>query len=109
MFGQLLGDTAAAVYTTKENLQVYLKLHEWLIIGPLVIRSMVDVIISVTLVYYLVCERTNAYKKTIAVLDKLILWSIETGVIMRYAPKTSKFSCHKSIGATPLARSASCC
>ncbi|KIK59043.1 hypothetical protein GYMLUDRAFT_245489 [Collybiopsis luxurians FD-317 M1] len=76
MFCQLLGDTAVAVYLTNEDMQAYMKLHEWLIIGPLLIRSVVDMINSVALVYYLVYERNNAYKRTIAVIDKLILWSV---------------------------------
>ncbi|KIK59036.1 hypothetical protein GYMLUDRAFT_44774 [Collybiopsis luxurians FD-317 M1] len=46
MFCQLLGDIAASVYTAKENMQTYIQKHGWLIIGPVVIRSTVDVIIS---------------------------------------------------------------
>ncbi|KIK65137.1 hypothetical protein GYMLUDRAFT_39530 [Collybiopsis luxurians FD-317 M1] len=82
MLCQLLGNTSAAIYIINETLPNYLKSREWLIVGTLIIRASADVIISGTMVYYLVRQRkVNAYKKTNAVIDKLILWTIETGVV----------------------------
>ncbi|KIK59014.1 hypothetical protein GYMLUDRAFT_245465 [Collybiopsis luxurians FD-317 M1] len=83
MFCELSGDTAIAAYVVKENLQSFLNVHEWLMISVLAIRTTASVIISVTLVSYLVrAKKNNAYKNTTAVIDKLILWSIETGAVM---------------------------
>ncbi|KAJ3905961.1 hypothetical protein F5879DRAFT_692871 [Lentinula edodes] len=54
---------------------------QWLILAVLILRAALDVLISGTLVYYLTYHRNNAYKNTIAVIDKLILWTIETGIV----------------------------
>ncbi|KAJ3923246.1 hypothetical protein F5877DRAFT_63474 [Lentinula edodes] len=54
---------------------------QWLILAVLILRAALDVLISGTLVYYLTYHRNNAYKNTIAVIDKLILWTID---ILRY-------------------------
>ncbi|KAJ4475645.1 hypothetical protein J3R30DRAFT_578169 [Lentinula aciculospora] len=54
---------------------------QWLILTVLALRAALDVTISATLVYHLTKCRDNAYKNTIAVIDKLILWAIETGIV----------------------------
>jgi len=71
----------AAIIAGK-SVEMYLTSTKWLILAPLVLRAVVDIIISVTLVYCLLYQRSaSAFKNTTAVIDKLILWSIETGVI----------------------------
>ncbi|KIK55465.1 hypothetical protein GYMLUDRAFT_76539 [Collybiopsis luxurians FD-317 M1] len=54
----------------------------WLTFILLVLRSISNIIISGAMVYYLGISKKNAYKKTVVVLDKLILWSIETGMVI---------------------------
>ncbi|KAJ7157611.1 hypothetical protein C8R43DRAFT_1182976 [Mycena crocata] len=55
--------------------------YGWLLSTILIIGAVVDLIIAITLVYHLSKHRHMAYKRTIAVMDKLIKWTIETGVI----------------------------
>ncbi|KAF9064979.1 hypothetical protein BDP27DRAFT_1332725 [Rhodocollybia butyracea] len=60
----------------------YFMHFSWLVPIPLVLRAVVDAVISATLVYNLLVQRKkSSYKSTIAVIDKLVLWSIETGII----------------------------
>ncbi|KAF9066408.1 hypothetical protein BDP27DRAFT_1423930 [Rhodocollybia butyracea] len=66
----------AAIIAGK-SVEMYLTSTKWLILAPLVLRAVVDIIISVTLVYCLLYQRSaSAFKNTTAVIDKLILWSI---------------------------------
>ncbi|KAF5376006.1 hypothetical protein D9757_008814 [Collybiopsis confluens] len=90
MFCSLVSDVAvvatetASLYTGKSSIATYFGKMEWLIIIPLVLRNVVDVIISGTMVYYLRKQRSmSAYKNTIAVVDKLILWAIGGYLIRR--------------------------
>jgi len=79
-FDMVVGVKAAVI--AEKSVKQYLLETKWLILTPLLLRAVVDVIISVTLVYHLYYHRSaSAYKNTTAVIDKLILWSIETGII----------------------------
>ncbi|KAJ3993412.1 hypothetical protein F5050DRAFT_1781958 [Lentinula boryana] len=55
---------------------------EWLILTVLCLRTTLDVLISGTFVYRLIKLRNIVSEDTLAVIDKLILWSIETGLIL---------------------------
>ncbi|KIK58644.1 hypothetical protein GYMLUDRAFT_45236 [Collybiopsis luxurians FD-317 M1] len=83
----LLGDIAVAameaeIYMGKDTIKTYFSKMEWLVVTPLVLRTVVDLLTAATMVYYLRLGRNeSAYKNTAAVLDKLILWTIETGVL----------------------------
>ncbi|KAF8129374.1 hypothetical protein K438DRAFT_1887729, partial [Mycena galopus ATCC 62051] len=62
----------------------YLIPWEWLL--TLVwARVATDVIITTTLVIVLYKERSHAHQKTVALLDKLIVWTIETGMLTSIA------------------------
>ncbi|KIK64391.1 hypothetical protein GYMLUDRAFT_413229 [Collybiopsis luxurians FD-317 M1] len=54
----------------------------WLIFTLLGVRAVADITITGTMVYYLRTRRKAAIKRTILLLDKLILWSLETGVVI---------------------------
>ncbi|KAJ7819644.1 hypothetical protein B0H14DRAFT_1353703 [Mycena olivaceomarginata] len=41
-----------------------------------------DLTVTTTLLVILVCERSNSYKKTVALMDKLIMYTIESGMLM---------------------------
>ncbi|KAJ7823853.1 hypothetical protein B0H14DRAFT_2825488 [Mycena olivaceomarginata] len=40
-----------------------------------------DVLITTTLVYLLYRQRSHVHKRTVAVMDKIILWTVETGML----------------------------
>ncbi|KAJ7832643.1 hypothetical protein B0H14DRAFT_3463255 [Mycena olivaceomarginata] len=54
---------------------------EWLVTSLSSVSTMNDCVITVTLCILLRKQRTNAYKRTGALLNKLILWTIETGML----------------------------
>ncbi|KII83831.1 hypothetical protein PLICRDRAFT_180165 [Plicaturopsis crispa FD-325 SS-3] len=43
-----------------------------------------DLLIAASLCYYLLRERSNAITPTIAMLDKLLVWTIQTGLLTRH-------------------------
>ncbi|KAJ3985430.1 hypothetical protein F5890DRAFT_1510100 [Lentinula detonsa] len=57
---------------------------EWLILTVLCLRTTLDVLISGAFVYHLMKWRNDISENTLAVIDKLILWTIETGLVLRY-------------------------
>ncbi|KAJ7468579.1 hypothetical protein FB451DRAFT_376321 [Mycena latifolia] len=74
--------TASFVYALRMvTLAAYEAQWGWLFYVILVLSAVVDVIIAATLVYYLYKRRSFAYRGTVAVMDKLIRWTIETGVV----------------------------
>ncbi|THU79493.1 hypothetical protein K435DRAFT_845436 [Dendrothele bispora CBS 962.96] len=56
---------------------------EWLVIMTLALRVSADILVSGALVWYLWIQKENAYKPTLKIVDKLIKWAVETGVITR--------------------------
>ncbi|KAF5375772.1 hypothetical protein D9757_009015 [Collybiopsis confluens] len=75
----------AALYVRKSSIEAFFTEMEWLVTIPLVLRNVVDVIILVTMLYYLKTQRNrSAYKNTIVVVDALILRSIETWAVTRW-------------------------
>ncbi|KIK59133.1 hypothetical protein GYMLUDRAFT_44883 [Collybiopsis luxurians FD-317 M1] len=84
MFAQLLAVStlcAEAVIVASKSLPLYLQKWEWLLLTTLWLRVAADLTISSSLVYFLIKQRNNAYKSTVVVVDRLIRWSIETGII----------------------------
>ncbi|KAJ3807215.1 hypothetical protein EV368DRAFT_85926 [Lentinula lateritia] len=84
MFAQLLAVTtlsAEAIKVAQISLGLYLEKWEWLLLTTLWLRVAADLTISSSLVFFLYQQRDNAYKSTVLVVDRLIRWTIETGVI----------------------------
>ncbi|KAJ7770445.1 hypothetical protein B0H16DRAFT_1774128, partial [Mycena metata] len=71
--------TAAGLRT--KSMPGYFAQWEWLIMADWCISVTNDVVITVTLVSLLHRQRTNAYKRTALLMDKLIAWTIETGML----------------------------
>ncbi|GAW06687.1 hypothetical protein LENED_008627 [Lentinula edodes] len=87
MFAQLLAVTtlsAEAIKVAQISLGLYLEKWEWLLLTTLWLRVAADLTISSSLVFFLYRQRDNAYKSTVLVVDRLIRWTIETGVVTRY-------------------------
>ncbi|KAJ7307627.1 hypothetical protein DFH08DRAFT_975452 [Mycena albidolilacea] len=55
----------------------------WLINALWAVSITNDVVITTTLVYLLYMQRSAGQKRTIALIDKLIVWTIETGMVTR--------------------------
>ncbi|KAJ3786899.1 hypothetical protein GGU10DRAFT_433478 [Lentinula aff. detonsa] len=55
---------------------------EWLTLTVLCLRTTLDVLISGAFVYHLMKWRNDISENTLAVIDKLILWTIETGLVL---------------------------
>ncbi|KAJ6585253.1 hypothetical protein B0H19DRAFT_416733 [Mycena capillaripes] len=81
-FLQLLGSAAATVTALRmASVISYEVQNEWLLLSNWSILTANDLIITGTLVTILIRQRTYAQKKTALLVDKLILWSIETGML----------------------------
>ncbi|KAJ7836711.1 hypothetical protein B0H13DRAFT_2368591 [Mycena leptocephala] len=61
----------------------------WLLAVPWSISAVNDVTIAATLVTILLCQRTYAQKRTLALIDKLVAWTIETGMLTSVLTVTS--------------------
>ncbi|THU99666.1 hypothetical protein K435DRAFT_837571 [Dendrothele bispora CBS 962.96] len=64
-----------------KSLPLFIEKWDWLVTMTLTLRASADILVSVALVWYLWIQRVNAYKQTLKIVDKLILWAVETGVI----------------------------
>ncbi|KAJ7259153.1 hypothetical protein B0H12DRAFT_1109083 [Mycena haematopus] len=60
---------------------VYVEQWEWLITTNWSLSVATDVAISTTMVIVLYQRRSSAHRKTAALVDKLIVWTIETGLL----------------------------
>ncbi|KAJ6585252.1 hypothetical protein B0H19DRAFT_981388 [Mycena capillaripes] len=78
----LLGNVAATITALRmSSLPSYEMQYEWLLASNWSILTANDLIITGTLVTILIRRWTYAQKKTTLLVDKLILWSIETGML----------------------------
>jgi len=77
VFGLII--TANAITLT--SVPVFIVKVHWLLPASLCSSAGIDVYIAVMLVIWLTMERTRAQTSTSRVLDKLIAWSIQTGVL----------------------------
>ncbi|KAJ7611110.1 hypothetical protein DFH06DRAFT_1245588 [Mycena polygramma] len=59
-----------------------------LILFDLISCAITDVMMSAILVYQLAQRRSNVYQRTLAVMDKLIMWSVETCVVTTFTTVT---------------------
>ncbi|KAJ7789765.1 hypothetical protein B0H14DRAFT_2535919 [Mycena olivaceomarginata] len=60
---------------------VYVAEWDWLLTTNWALSVASDVVIATTLVVVLYRRRSYAHEKTVAVLDRLIVWTIETGML----------------------------
>ncbi|KAJ6471947.1 hypothetical protein C8R45DRAFT_1013639 [Mycena sanguinolenta] len=60
---------------------VYVAQWDWLLTTNWALSVANDVLIATTMVTVLYRRRAHAYQKTVATLDKLIIWTIETGML----------------------------
>ncbi|KAJ8072615.1 hypothetical protein PM082_016174 [Marasmius tenuissimus] len=89
------------------SLQQYVEDWEWSILTSPVIGTANDVLMALSLIWILIQRRGGATvsRSTVAVIDTLVLWTLETGLLTRYVSTTtgilesSKSAlCYDSIG-----------
>ncbi|KAJ7906310.1 hypothetical protein B0H13DRAFT_1716324 [Mycena leptocephala] len=81
-FSRLLGSITVFVYGLRmKTIPEFEARWSWLLNSLWSVASANDVIITATLVYRLRQQRPAAEKRTLALVDKLIAWTMETGVI----------------------------
>ncbi|KAJ6558093.1 hypothetical protein B0H19DRAFT_128564 [Mycena capillaripes] len=81
---RLLGSIAVCVYGFHIKLvPEFDRRSTWLMNCLWSVASANDLIIAGTLVYWLHRQRSVGEKRTVALVDKLIAWTVETGVMMR--------------------------
>ncbi|KAJ3753181.1 hypothetical protein EV360DRAFT_88020 [Lentinula raphanica] len=73
--------SAEAIIVAQSSLSFYLEKWQWLVMTTISLRVAADLTISSSLVYSLYQQRTNAYESTVLIVDQLIRWTIETGVV----------------------------
>ncbi|KNZ74288.1 hypothetical protein J132_07338 [Termitomyces sp. J132] len=68
---------------TRGTLDTLASQHEWqwLFVTTLVLSASTDVLITASLCYYLWPHRGATFRRTKTIIDKLILWTIETGLL----------------------------
>ncbi|KAJ3731600.1 hypothetical protein DFJ43DRAFT_1039888 [Lentinula guzmanii] len=79
MFCQLLAVMTLAsqlITIATKSLAKFMAKWEWLMFTVLVLRAIADITVSGSLVFHLLNGRRGALKSTVAVVDKLILWTI---------------------------------
>ncbi|KAJ3980039.1 hypothetical protein F5890DRAFT_791123 [Lentinula detonsa] len=82
--------SAQLITVATKSLREFMDKWEWLMFTVLILRAIADVLISGSLVYHLVRCRHGTFKSTVAIVDKLILWSIETDAwlaLLMFIPK----------------------
>ncbi|KAJ6461462.1 hypothetical protein C8R45DRAFT_533707 [Mycena sanguinolenta] len=87
VFLNIVGRVAlfAAVLPMAPELGTFLTRWEWLITLNWSISVLNDVLITTTLVVGLYGQRSHAHRRTAALVDKLIVWTIETGLLTSVA------------------------
>ncbi|KAF8148435.1 hypothetical protein B0H34DRAFT_737033 [Crassisporium funariophilum] len=76
---------AAAEAFKMTTLAEYEKEWKWLISSMLAVGAAVDLIIAAVLCYYLKQQKLNCHAKTAIMVDKIIAWTIQTGVITSFS------------------------
>ncbi|KAJ7821324.1 hypothetical protein B0H14DRAFT_2831596 [Mycena olivaceomarginata] len=81
-FSRLLGSIAVGFYGLQlKTIPDFEARFAWLLNSLWSVASANDLIIAVTLVYWLYRQRPAADRRTVALVDKLIAWTMETGVV----------------------------
>ncbi|CAA7270139.1 unnamed protein product [Cyclocybe aegerita] len=63
------------------TLAQYQKEWKWLLTTVLAIGAAVDIIVAAALCYHLRIQRSNSHEKTAMMIDKIIAWTIQTGLM----------------------------
>ncbi|KAF7289730.1 hypothetical protein MIND_01346600 [Mycena indigotica] len=87
-FAYLIGsfaDTALSIQA--ENIPAFIAQYNWLLLAPTVLNLFNDNVITMSLVTILLMTRRQGFGRTTVLVDKLIKWTLETGMV------TSIFSC----------------
>ncbi|KAJ7213426.1 hypothetical protein GGX14DRAFT_618641 [Mycena pura] len=79
----MAGATALVAGLKAATLAAYLAKWQWLAITTWALSATEDVIITATLVFLLYRQRERGHKRTVALVDKIILWTMETGLMTR--------------------------
>ncbi|KAJ7119058.1 hypothetical protein C8R44DRAFT_188354 [Mycena epipterygia] len=84
----------ASIYASQPELLIttYEAQRSWIFYVIWAASTGNDLLIAATLVYWLYRQRNNAHTRTLALVDKLIKWTIETGVITSAASILSLIS-----------------
>jgi len=83
--GSLYSFVATVIYccfTMKKNVEEFILLkrkYDWLVYSWFSISAAVDIVITLTMCYLLRKNRDQIRKRTLRMLDKLVLWTIQTG------------------------------
>ncbi|KAF7350660.1 hypothetical protein MSAN_01626500 [Mycena sanguinolenta] len=81
-FLPLLGGIILFALTLRvTSVRIYVANWEWLVVTNWSLSVATDLMITTTLVVVLRRQRSRAHNKTVVVVDKLILWTIETGLL----------------------------
>ncbi|KAJ7272967.1 hypothetical protein C8J57DRAFT_263377 [Mycena rebaudengoi] len=81
-FLRLLGSLIGAVFAfSMQSVASYQAHFRWLLATVWIASVVSDLTIALTLVYFLYRARDNVQERTVALLDKLIAWNIETGLL----------------------------
>ncbi|KAJ7867274.1 hypothetical protein B0H13DRAFT_2352001 [Mycena leptocephala] len=64
-----------------DSVAIYVARWEWIFTSDFSLGVVNDVIITATLVFWFYRQRRGAHRGTVAVIDKLIVWTMETGMI----------------------------
>lgn len=79
---RLLGSTMVCVYGFRmHTIPAFETRWSWLLSSLWSVASANDIIITATLAYWLYRQRPEADNRTLPIVDKLIQWTMETGVI----------------------------
>ncbi|KAJ7573217.1 hypothetical protein C8J56DRAFT_1132389 [Mycena floridula] len=70
--------------TMMSTLLDFMQSWKSLILFDLISCALTDVMMSALLVYQLATRRSNVYKSTLAIVDKLIMWSVETCLVTTF-------------------------
>ncbi|KII83843.1 hypothetical protein PLICRDRAFT_443783 [Plicaturopsis crispa FD-325 SS-3] len=65
----------------------------WLYSGTLAVSAILDITIAVSQCYFFKNERAHAMRRMAKVLDRLMLWTIQTGLLTRYVRRDLMADC----------------
>ncbi|KAF7289731.1 hypothetical protein MIND_01346700 [Mycena indigotica] len=78
----LVGSIAATTLAIgAKNIPSFLNQYGWLLLTPWIVNLINDNVITISLVLLLLSSRSKGFQRTSALVDKLIMWTIETGLI----------------------------
>jgi hypothetical protein len=83
-FSRFVGSIVAGAQAFESQSLVHFA-HQWrwLLTTVLVISACVDVIIAISLCYFLLQHRDKTFDRTTKVLDRLVAWTLQTGLMTR--------------------------